>query len=100
MNRTEQEKLEENNKSIYVPYTLEQAYYGFGYRTYINIVSRSDNTKFIIYGIIISSGHIKFRIQKTMESDECVYISPEHLLKEYMWEDGSPCGIKVNTWIY
>lgn len=85
--------LEEQKK--YRIYTLQECYDRFAHRTYTDIIRKVDNQKMIIYGLVISSGTIKIRIQTRMESEDVSYVELDALLKDYNWVDGSPCGVKI-----
>ncbi len=96
-------------------YTLQEAYNKFGWRTYTSVWYKSDApTPFynrdgvevdclvkgmhaIIYGMLISSGHVFARVQLSMDDFFCAYVSLHDLCRDFEWPDGTKCGIVVTN---
>jgi hypothetical protein len=94
----------------YRPYTLQEAYDLFGWRSYTDIrrvVSVEDDLDwnkesdsevcvprfdYQIDGIVISRGVIHARIHKNMEDENYQYVSLSDLLTHWRWPGGKPCG--------
>lgn len=94
----------------YRPYTLQEAYDVFGFRSYTDVQIReafernyilTDDEvgipvfEYQIDGIIISCGEIQVRMHRNMESDDYHYVTLDDLVIDYIWPGGLPCGVKV-----